>query len=64
MRILLITLMMALAGCGANSDAAKASSKSKLYSTQRDALEKAKGVNDTLRQADMVRRAHEDNQIQ
>lgn len=64
MRTLLITLIATLvvAGCG-NSDAPKASSQSRLYSTQRDALDKAKGVNDTLRQADMVRRAQEENQI-
>lgn len=66
MRTLLITLMTALtlAGCGGGSDAAKASGKTRLFDTQRDALEKAKGVNDTLRQADMVRRAQEDNQTQ
>jgi hypothetical protein len=66
MRTLLITLIAALAltGCGGNSDAPKASGNSRLYSTQRDALDKAKGVNDTLRQADTVRRAQEDIQIQ
>ena len=66
MRTLLITLIAALAltGCGGNSDAPKASGNSRLYSTQRDALDKAKGVNDTLRQEDTVRRAQEDNQIQ
>ena len=66
MRTLLIAalvLVLALAGCGGNSDAPKASGDSRLYSTQRDALDKAKGVNDTLRQADMVRRAQEENQI-
>jgi hypothetical protein len=65
MRTLLITLIAALAltGCGGNSDAAKTSGKTRLYDTQRDALEKAKGVNDTLRQADLVRRAQEENQI-
>jgi hypothetical protein len=64
MRTLLIAaLALALAGCGGNSDAPKASGNSRLYSTQRDALDKAKGVNDTLRQADMVRRAQEENQI-
>jgi hypothetical protein len=65
MRKLLITLSatLALAGCGGNSDAPKTSGQSQLYSTQRDALDKAKGVNDTLGRADMVRRAQEENQI-
>jgi uncharacterized protein YcfL len=65
MRTLLITLIaaLALASCGGNSDAPKASSQSRLYSTQRDALDKAKSVSDTLGQADMVRRAQEENQI-
>ena len=64
MRILLITLMTALTitGCGGSSDAAKTSGKTRLFDTQRDALEKAKGVNDTLRQADTARRAEEENQ--
>ena len=64
MRILLITLMTALTitGCDGSSDAAKASGKTRLFDTQRDALEKAKGVNDTLRQADTARRAEEENQ--
>jgi len=63
MRTLLIALIaaFALTGCGGNSDAAKKSGKTRLYDTQRDALEKAKGVNDTLRQADLVRRAQEEN---
>jgi uncharacterized protein YceK len=64
MRILLITLMtvLMLGGCGGSSDAAKASDKARLFGTQRDALEKAKGVNDTLRQADSARRTEEENQ--
>lgn len=65
-RILLIALIAALAlvGCGRSSDAAKASGKSRLYDTQRGALEKARGVNDTLRQADQARRAQEESQTQ
>ncbi len=63
-RILLIPLMtvLMLGGCGGSSDAAKASGKTRLFDTQRDALEKAKGVNDTLRQADTARRAQEEDQ--
>jgi hypothetical protein len=65
-RILVITVMAALVltGCGGSSDAAKASGKTRLFDTQRDALEKARGVNDTLRQADQARRAQEENQTQ
>ncbi|HMK20783.1 MAG TPA: hypothetical protein VK466_00525 [Terriglobales bacterium] len=64
MRILLITLMatLTIGGCGASSDAAKASGKTRLFDSQRDALDKAKGVNDTLLQADAVRRAEEEKQ--
>ena len=64
MRTLLITLMTALtiAGCGGSSDAAKASGKTRLFDTQRDVLEKAKGVNNTLRQADTAQRAQEEDQ--
>ena len=64
MRTLLITLMtvLAISGCGGSSDAAKAAGKTRLFETQRGALEKAKGVNDTLRQADTARRAQEEEQ--
>jgi uncharacterized protein YceK len=64
MRMLLITLMTALtmSGCGGSSDAAKASGNTRLFDTQRDALDKAKGVNDTLLQADTARRAEEEKQ--
>jgi hypothetical protein len=66
MRRLLIALSVALtlisAGCGNSSDAAKASGKARLFDTQRDALEKAKGVNNTVLQADQARRAQEDKQ--
>ena len=62
--MLLITLMatLTIGGCGASSDAAKASGKTRLFDSQRDALDKAKGVNDTLLQADAVRRAEEEKQ--
>jgi len=62
--MLLITLMatLTIGGCGGSSDAAKASGKTRLFDSQRDALDKAKGVNDTLLQADAVRRAEEEKQ--
>lgn len=65
LRTLLITLIatFALGGCGASTDAPNTSGKTRLLTSQRDALDKAKGVNDTIRQADMVRRAQEENQI-
>ncbi len=68
MRRLLIALGVALtlgsAGCGNSSDAAKASGKARLFDAQQDALEKAKGVNNTVLQADQTRRAQEDKQAQ
>lgn len=68
MRRLFIALGVALAlgsgGCGNSSDAAKASGKGRLFDAQQDALEKAKSVNNTLLQADQVRRAQEDKQAQ
>lgn len=65
-RIAVVTLMVALMlnGCGGSSDAAKASGKTRLFDTQRDALDKAKRVNETLRQADQARRAQEEQQTQ
>ena len=48
------------AGCGNSSDAAKASGQSRLYDTQRDALEKAKQVNNTVLQANQARSSQED----
>jgi hypothetical protein len=66
MRRLFIALGVALtlgsAGCGNSSDAAKASGKARLFDAQQDALEKAKSVNNTVLQADQVRRAQEDKQ--
>ena len=66
MRTLFITLIatLTLAACGGNTEPAGASGKTtRLLASQRDAIDKAKGVSDTLRQADMVRRAQEENQI-
>jgi TolA-binding protein len=65
-RIVVATLIVALmlSGCGGSSDAAKASGKTRLFDTQRDALDKANRVSETLRQADQARRAQEEQQTQ
>jgi len=64
-RALMIAVMAALAlsGCS-NSDPEKTQEKSRLFDTQRSALEKARGVNETLQRADQVRRAQEESQTQ
>jgi hypothetical protein len=59
-----VALAVALAGCGNSSDAAKASGQSRLFDTQRDALEKAKAVNDTMLKAQQVQRGEEEKQAQ
>ena len=55
-------LMLGLPGCGNSSDAAKASGKSRLFDDQRDALEKAQKLSDTMNAADQARRTEEENQ--
>jgi hypothetical protein len=66
MRNLVIVFTVALAlgsgGCGNSSDSAKASGQARLFDAQRDALEKAKTVNDTVLKADRARRAQEEKQ--
>ena len=57
------TVALALCGCS-NSDPAKAQEKSRLFDAQRNALEKARGVNETLQRADQARRAQEESQTQ
>jgi len=59
-----VVLAAALAGCGNSSDAAKASGQSRLFDTQRDALEKAKAVSDTVLKAEQAQRAQEEKQAQ
>jgi len=56
------TVALALCGCS-NSDPEKAQEKSRLFDAQRNALEKARGVNETL-QRDQARRAQEESQTQ
>ena len=54
---------LALSGCS-NSDPEKTQEKSRLFDAQRSALEKARGVNETLQRADQARRAQEESQTQ
>ena len=56
------TVALALCGCS-NSDPEKAQEKSRLFDAQRNALEKARGVNETL-QRHQARRAQEESQTQ
>jgi len=54
---------LALSGCS-NSDPEKTQEKSRLFDAQRSALEKARGVNETLQRGDQARRAQEEGQTQ
>lgn len=57
-----VLLVLVLPGCGNSSDAAKASGKSRLFDDQRDALEKAQKLSNTMNAADQARRTEEENQ--
>jgi uncharacterized protein YcfL len=61
--IIVAIAALALSGCS-NSDPEKTSEKSRLFDTQRSALEKARGVNETLQRADQARRVQEESQTQ
>ena len=63
--VLLGICALLLSACSGGSDTDKPSSTSKkdrLFGTQQDALDKAKGVNDTLQQADQQRKQQEEQQ--
>ena len=63
--VLLGICALLLSACSGGSDTDKPSSASKkdrLFGTQQDALDKAKGVNDTLQQADQQRKQQEEQQ--
>ena len=63
MRIFAVTLLLAaLAAC--NNPDQQAAKQKRIFDTQRDALEKAKTVNDTVQQADQARRQQEESQSQ
>ena len=54
-----------LCACSGGSDTDKpppTSKKDRIFDTQRNALDKAKGVNDTLQRADQQRRQDEEQQ--
>ena len=50
---------LALAACGSQPEPA---APTRIFDTQRDALDKAKAVNETVLQADQARRAQEEVQ--
>lgn len=63
--VLLGICALLLTACSGGSDTDKpspTSKKDRLFNTQREALDKAKGVNDTLQQADQQRKQQEDQQ--
>jgi len=61
----ILLLALALAGCGRQSDSEpRAAKQGRIFDTQRSALDKAKTVNDTMMQADQVRRAREQTDSQ
>jgi hypothetical protein len=63
--VLLGICALLLSACSGGSDTDKpssASNKGRLFGTQQDALDKAKGVNDTLQQADQQRRKQEEQE--
>ena len=67
MRTLLPALLLALtlAACGRQSDSASGAAKhDRIYDTQRNVLEQAKTVNDTVQQADQARREQEQRETQ
>jgi ABC-type glycerol-3-phosphate transport system substrate-binding protein len=65
MRTSLIVLLagLGLAACGPQPQStSNTGSQNRLFDTQRDAMEKAKGVNETVMHADQARRAQEEAQ--
>ena len=61
----ILLLALFLAACGRQSDGEpRAAKQSRIFDTQRGALEKAKTVNDTLMQADQARREREQAESQ
>jgi hypothetical protein len=65
MRTRLIVLLagLGLAACGPQPQStSNAASQSRLFDTQRDAMDKAKGVNETVMQGDQALRAQEEAQ--
>jgi hypothetical protein len=65
MRTSLMVLVagLGLAACGPQPQSnSNPGSQNRLFDTQRDAMDKAKGVNETVMQADQARRAQEEAQ--
>jgi hypothetical protein len=65
MRTALLGICLLLSACSGGSDTDKpspTSKKDRIFDTQREALDKAKGVNDTLLRTDQQRKQEEDQQ--
>lgn len=61
--LMVVLTGLILAGCGPQpQSASNGSTPTRIFDTQRDALEKAKGVNETVMQGDQARRAQEEAQ--
>jgi outer membrane biogenesis lipoprotein LolB len=60
-RLLLLSAVLALTACGPQPES-NSSGGTRLFDTQRDALDKAKTVNDTVTQGSQALRAQEEAQ--
>jgi hypothetical protein len=59
-----LLLLLALTFCGCGDGRQESSTRDRIYDTQRQALEKAKGVNDTVMDAAQRQRSDEETQAQ
>jgi uncharacterized protein YcfL len=61
--LMVVLTGLMLTGCGPQpQSASNGGTQTRIFDTQRDALEKAKGVNETVMQGDQARRAQEEAQ--
>jgi hypothetical protein len=59
-----LILLLALTFCGCGDSGQQSSTRDRIYDTQRQALEKAKGVNDTVMDAAQRERSEAEKQAQ